>query len=289
MVELDILLSFFTRDNPTGDRWITQGFGPTKRTYAPEKIPMKNYDNLLETRVVPFEESTLDLVSLLSQSPGGEKWLDACRKYTEALNKTMPVQMPFIIKPRKMDKPMHYVQDLNHGPEHSPDYCDILTINSIPAGMIAGTFAPEFRVVPWEESPSKIGMACNGGVIFSDNRRGKYTIQEGYGGICLTVPAIFSLLGEMPKGSLLGSEWVLHDFPRTHFLEWVFARHCYPEPAPQPAIRIELNPSDPNNTTLRREARWIVDRKMRDERDKELYQGRPFHRYWHPRPIECEL
>ena len=290
--EPELLLSFFTRNNPEGDQCITHGHGPTIRSYAPEFIGVKNYDTVIETRKVPFVTHSFDIVSLLSPSDAGKKWLGACEKYLGGFRKPMPEQIPFAVEVLQMKKEMFYYQDLNRGPGYSPDYADILQIPNVPEGMIFGKFMPEQEEEPWKPvmPADKIGMACNGGVIFPDNRRGGYTIQPSTCSICLSCPATKSLLGDMRKGSLKDNH---HDyeFPRTHFLEWIFARHCVPEPNPMPGIRIELSPENPNNTTFKREARWIEERQGRDLREGRQLGTSFFEntRHWPGRPTVDDM
>lgn len=262
----ELLFSFFTRDNPTGDSWISKGFGPTKRSFAPEFIGVKNYDSVLDTRKIPLNDGIVDFANLLK----GSQWIEACKKYFDGIGREMFCELPVGIKPRDMPQPMLYVQDLNYGPGHSPDYEDLFSLKGIPKEMVFGTFAPLNRCVPWEQNSKDISMGCNGGVLFKDNRRGSYCINQNSSSIFLLVPAVNSLLGDMSEGYFnsggdIGLTSGSYDFPRTHFLEWVFTRHCPDsEPNPLPGIRIELNPAESRNSTFEREAKWIKNLQSKD-------------------------
>lgn len=263
----NLLFSFLTRDNPNGDSFVYQGFGPMRRQInrldpkrcngtwnyvlpqddcrAFEVAPFPNPDTLVAKLTLPFKDVRTDLVELLSRSKEGTAWLEACKTYLDGWKRPMPSKMPFDIKSLKMKKPLFYVEEKGYYSFGQPNE-DMIELNEIPKGLVWGLFKPEFFAVPYSVNDGKIGMLCNGGTVSNSGERGGYTIQGSTGLIYLSLPV---------NGQLLGTgESAAKPFMKTHFVEWVFARHCPNiESNPCPTIRVELEPSRSEDSTLFRE------------------------------------
>ena len=210
---------------------------------------------------------------LLSSSDEGREWVDHCNDYLKSLGKEVPNEFNFLITPLEFSKKW-YVEErgvLFNTPVYEKN--DLWKLKNLPNGMISGKFIPELFGVPWIPlDDEKIGMMARGGVIYPDNERGTYTMQDSTCSIYLSIPVNHSLMGDMPPNSLSkdGRNYHLSNgsFPRTHFIEYTFAKHCPGEEKTlSPGIRVELNPHSGKKTTFEREKDWSNERK-RDRKQK---------------------
>lgn len=290
MEQKELLISLFTRYNPNADTWVYQGFGPMRRTvkYNNAKdnkgkwnfvslsershidhMRMPNPDTLLETLILPLEDTSLDLVEKAKKTEKGLEWISACEEYLEDWEQTMPNEISFEVKlfSNWPSCGLYYVEKKGaYFGICSKD--DIWKMDSLHHDMVYGTFRPTQRTKPWiKKGGGQIGMMCNGGVITSKNQRWGYILQPTQEEIYLTSPFSHQLIGDMqkrPKNANSVSSG--SNFPRTHFIEYVFSTYCQDEEKnPCPGIRIELKPDDMSNTTLAREQEW--SKRQKDEDD----------------------
>ena len=282
------LMSFFIRDNLNGDPSIYEGFGPLRRRVHPtfkkdadgkwnfaspgdgrSSVMMPNPDTLIETLEKPVEGAEYDLVRDLTDRKNGWVWLDHCEEFLKGWRKRMPKELLFKIKLSKMP-PLFYVH--GRGADLSLGTSPILSLKTLPKKMLHGTFHPERFDPPSAPSGNgRINMHCIGGFLTPDNVRWNYNSQRSANRMYFSGrPIRHQLVGELRRDHLAynsgrapnyyfkGHE---DEFPRTHFVEYIFGRKDMAEKNPSPAIRIEINPDFYTPTTLEREGMW--ERTMR--------------------------
>jgi hypothetical protein len=281
-----ILFSLFTRDNPNGDSVIYEGCGPMKRTVernAP-KLPnghwntivgsrakdlplMPNPDEIIETFTLPAENNEFNLFDIAKTRPLGNKWLEACERYLTAWKGKLPSEFPFKMELSKMPV-LYYVEEIGYfRTSYERDKC--FGFAELPEKMLFGIFRPLAFDRPWTHDPNKIGMHLNGGAISPNNQKWGYRAQTSKSDSGFFLPFSHQLFGDLSIKDLTETKFCLYDgdFPRTHFVEYVFSKHCPgEEKALCPGIRIEIMPKSLEDMTLAREKKWA--KKTREAYDK---------------------